>query len=413
MLGGCGDDEKLSEKEACGTYSDADGIAGWYYTPNSSRPELLTPWNDALYFDAYEERSAQRSLHRFDHGVASPIETEFAMGYLQAPLVPWRGELYAFEFQSGLWRIGPDDSVAHVVDLAWDYVWDELSSYTGAWPVVYGDELYFQAITSTGQMELTRFDGEALRIVADVDAGFPGGSYATQLTLLGESLYFLSTGRDGSTLWAYDGELLSLEQSLPLDDDGILLHPDTILGTREDRLVLWLEADDALVLYEPGGESVVVDTDVLSAVLVGTSIVYTKSDGIYRYDGVAPTFLGSFRADARREHQLRLTSGVEIAGHFYVTTTDPEYRDSFWLVEVLTESVSRLIVDAGIVAVHELSVFEEKLVLSAADDDGRHHRDSQESIVGHELFRFDPGLRTVELADDIRPGWRRICDRPD
>jgi ELWxxDGT repeat protein len=281
---------------------------------------------------------------------------------------------------------------------------------TEPWATVHGDALYFQAAAPSGDAELFRFDGTSAELVVDIvddhDVNDPG-SHPTHLTSLADKLYFFaSDATSGRALWVYDGVTAALERDF--NPDVLTYGTDAILGTRDESLVLLTNFDltgyvvgGTLMLYTPGTEPIVIDTVVESAVLVGSTVVYTKAGLAYRYDGVAPVALGTLGASVDR--------GVALASRLFVVTAWDVYGMGS-LFEVHADSLTDCLAGSSLTGVSEVVAFGEALLLSALDLGGEPYDRVHREYFGHELHRFDPTSSSIELAADVRPGWKLYCE---
>jgi ELWxxDGT repeat protein len=217
--------------------------------PNSSWPSELTVFNGSLYFSA--DNSTTRTnyeLWKYDGSVATlvtNIHVDLGTNYSSYPnhLMVFNGGLY-FMANNGingfeLWKHDGVNTVMFDINPG-----DEASSSYPKNFTAFVDSLYFPAVRSDVGYELWKTDGATVTLAADINGG-AADAFPDFLTVFNGALYFRATeAATGAELWKYDGVTASLAADVNPTGDS---YPKnlTVFGS-----LLCFAADDGVHGWE-------------------------------------------------------------------------------------------------------------------------------------------------------------------
>jgi ELWxxDGT repeat protein len=267
--------------------------------------------------------------------------------------------------------------------------------------VQFQGELYFRGETAAHGYELFKYDGSALRLVADIAPGQLGGNVFNPVVFQ-DSLYFTSSnGFSGYELFKFDGSSATMVADIYPGEigstpQGMLEYQGKLLFSALDPLGRGLYSFDGTGITPISGVSHAPDPWLyFSGIEFGGNLLFTAYGGastgyeLYEYNGGSAALVddiwpGNGSSESRRFTELNdkvvfsATSGVTSAGLF-------EYDGV---------SVKQIPHEAGLSwsGAEWLTVFNNNIYFTA--DGG--------PLVGVELFKYDGN--TVTLVADIASG---------
>lgn len=218
------------------------------FIQNSSWPNYLTVFNDALYFSANSgTERPDYELWKYNGvsvSLVTNIHAAFGSNFSSYPhlLTKFNNALY-FVADDGvrgyeLWKHTGTTTVLFA---------DINPGPTGSFPenfTVWNNALYFAAYTDAEGVELWKTDGSAVSLVTNLNAGAANSS-PEYLTAFNGALYFRATdGVNGHELWKYDGSRATLVSNINVAGESFPKNL-TVLGQQ-----LCFAADDGVHGWE-------------------------------------------------------------------------------------------------------------------------------------------------------------------
>lgn len=214
------------------------------FNPNSSWPNQLTVFNNALYFGANSGTvSTNYELWKYDGVLPSRvanIKADIGMDHSSYPigLTVFNGALY-FMANDGVngYELWKHNGTSTILLTNINPGAAESSSYPKYFTPL-GNHLYFQAFHNDLGFELWRTDGTNVSLAADISAG-TGSSNPEFLAELNGVLYFRATdGVNGYELWKFDGNNATLVADINPTGDSYPKNVTIFQGS------LYFAADD-------------------------------------------------------------------------------------------------------------------------------------------------------------------------
>jgi len=276
-----------------------DRAAGTNFLGNSSWPNGLTIFSNALYFSATSSTNPEKyELWRYasnEVSLVADLHANSGTNHSSYPkgLKVFSGALY-FMADDGthgweLWRYSGSEMTLLDISAGGP----ESSAYPKYF-TAYKTNLYFQAYQPETGYELWRTDGTNVQLVADHFPG-PDSSYAENFAVFSDALYF--RGSDpafGSELLKFDGSQITVAADINLGADS---YPKNLT-------------------------------------VFGNALVFAATDGIHgwelwKFDGTNATLL----SDINTSGDSYPENFVITAGILYFTATTPETGYELWMYD--------------------------------------------------------------------------------